>query len=376
MELELPTDLPIPDELLQNTIAGWPDDVPAPHFGIGLSERFTNYLLAQAYNSGALCLGVTADALGEGVPLTSSLFGLGLGANSLIDLARQQEAAPLAIVLRPSEPPTVAFGNGTDPNDDPNVRLSLNGLSLDFYVWSLDRYLRAMSVNLDIDAPLTLDVTDGGLQPVLPALNLNNVTIDNSGLIREDPAAIATALQELVGSLLGDFLDGALPAIDINGITAGFGLGLEIPPSMPGQGSPGVQLLQKDDERFLGIFAALSVVPPTEQDQQAARQYSHTTAILRRFDVDPAGLDYTTLTDDNRPEAIFALASTMDGPIEYGYRIDGQMWHPYEQATRLRVDDPILRFPGKHLVEIRSRRVGAPETEDPMPQRFDLVVDI
>ena len=43
-----------------------------------------NYALAQMYNSGALCLGITADALGDAVPLTTALVGFGLVA--VVDL--------------------------------------------------------------------------------------------------------------------------------------------------------------------------------------------------------------------------------------------------------------------------------------------------
>src|SRR6185503_1846516 len=57
VDMPLPTNIPIPDELTLNTVTGWPGSVEGPHIGLALSERFTNYLPTQAYNSGALCLG-------------------------------------------------------------------------------------------------------------------------------------------------------------------------------------------------------------------------------------------------------------------------------------------------------------------------------
>ena len=107
--LTLPTGIPIPDELFQNTIPNWPSGMSGPDVEIALSERFTNYALGGVYNSGLLCIGIST----ESIPLLSS-GTLSLFMPSLKTLGLQKEQQQVAIVIRPSQPPTAVFGNGTD----------------------------------------------------------------------------------------------------------------------------------------------------------------------------------------------------------------------------------------------------------------------
>ena len=55
-------------------------------------------------------------------------------------------AQTVAIIVRPQAPPEVEIGNGSDIETDPLLRVTLDQLALDFYVWSLDRYVRATGV--------------------------------------------------------------------------------------------------------------------------------------------------------------------------------------------------------------------------------------
>src|SRR5690606_4170634 len=69
-----PSDIVIPPEFSQtNRPADWPADYPGPHAGVVISERFLAYALANAHNSGFLCLGITTDAVEQ---LNSGLFSL------------------------------------------------------------------------------------------------------------------------------------------------------------------------------------------------------------------------------------------------------------------------------------------------------------
>jgi hypothetical protein len=380
VDVPLPSGIPIPDELTQNTVPNWPT-ADGPHVGIAISERFTNYLLAQAYNSGALCLGITADALGEGVPLTSALVGTGLGADSLAELARLKRPAPLAILLRPGAPPTMEFGAGTNIETDPLMRLAIPKLSFDFYVFSLDRYVRAMTATMDLDIPLNLEVTPDGLVPVIEALGVSNAEVTNSGLLREDPAAIAAALQELLGSLVGGFLGDALPPVDISGPLADLGLSLEIPPTVEGEGSPGLTLLTKGSDDFLGIFATLGLASSMANfapDQAADPPTSTTTAEITAVDVDPEGLRAGTMTPENGPRVTLQLGSNLDNgtrKVEWQYKLDKGPWHPFSTNRRVEVSDPWLRTHGRHTVFVRSRVVGDARSLDPQPLALDVLID-
>ncbi|MBM4373639.1 MAG: hypothetical protein FJ095_01030 [Deltaproteobacteria bacterium] len=366
----LPTGIPVPDEVLGNSVGEWPTD-GAPHFGLALSERFANYALHQVFNSGALCLGISADAIGT--PVTSTILGLGLGAKSLTELGKQKQAASVAFLLRPQKPPTIAFGNGTDIEKDPLLDIQVPSMAIDFYVWSLDRFIRAMTVTTDLQVPANLSVTPEGLTPVIKAIKLSNTSVSNhEQLLRDDPAAIAEALEGLVGQLVGGALGGALSPIDLNGSLASLGLTLQIPESMNGKGSPGLRKLTKGTDDFLGIFAALGLATPPPMMK------SSTKADVLGFEVDPAGLRLETWTPHNAPRARLRLGSSLDDgtrAIEWQHRVDNGPWRPFASERELDLRDPVLRNQGVHKIQVRSRVVGEPMTLDPEPALIELRVD-
>ena len=104
-------------------------------------------------------------------------MGLGVGAKSLSELGRMGDAAPLALIIRPGQPPHAEFGKGTDPETDPLIRVTMNQVSIDFYAWSLDRYIRAMTMTMDLDVPANLEVGPDGLTPVIKNINVANATL-------------------------------------------------------------------------------------------------------------------------------------------------------------------------------------------------------
>ncbi|MCA9621292.1 MAG: hypothetical protein KC731_19855, partial [Myxococcales bacterium] len=377
--IELPTGIPIPDELTQNSLPNWPDP-NGPHFGFALSERFLNYMFAQLYNSGALCLGITADALGGAVPLNTQLIGVGLGAPSLSELGRQKLGAELAIILRPGAPPTVEVGNGTDLATDPLLRIRMNQVAFDFYVFSLDRFVRAFTATMDLEVPMNLMVSEEGLTPVIEELGVNNAVVTNSELIREDADKIATTLQDLLGGLVGSALGGALPAINLNDQLASLGLTLTIPPTMDGAGSPGLRKLTKGDDDFLGIFATLGIAMPqmAMAAPPAPQTRVHTEVEVDSFEVDPEGLRVATWTEDNGPKLRLRVGADLDDgahALEWQYRVDGMPWHPFRRDRVIDVNDPWIRTMGKHTVQVRARVVGDPLSLDREPAEVTVIVD-
>ena len=383
----VPLDIPIPDELLGNTLPDWPSNLEGPHFGFALSERFLNYALAELYNSGALCLGITADTLGDAVPLTTALIGLGLGLpeprNSMEELAWQKRPAPMAIVLRPQTPPHIEIGGGTDVATDPLLHLTFDQLSLDFYAWSLDRYIRVMTATMDVALPVNLMVTPEGLQPVIDEIGISNTTVDHSALLRQEPALIATALEALLGGLVADFVGGALAPIDVNGLLGGMGLTLEIPPTEPGAGSPGLRKLTKGNDDFLGIFATLGAATSETTASAAQRATlppvsSETTATLVGLELHPTGLRFDGSSFGPAPQARLRLGSSLDDgtrAIEWQYQLDRGPWHPFSTNRYLTVDDPWLRIQGRHVVRVRSRVVGQVQSLDPEPVEVVVLID-
>ena len=367
-----PQNIPIPSELEANTVTGWPGGMDGPHVGIALNERFFNYALAGMYDSGLLCIGLSLDALDIGLPLDSKLLGTFLGAKSVVGLGIQDEPQVLALTVRPSAPPTAVFGNGTSLETDPLIRIGLKQLSIDFYVWSLDRFVRFMTYTVDVDVPLNLTVTQDGLVPVLNKLSLTNPTITNADLLDDDPAKIAAALTEVIGGQLGSALGGAIPAINLNDQLASLGLTLNIPETVEGQGSPGLRKLTKDSDNYLGIFATLGLAaapPPPQSDTQAS---------VVKKDVDPAGLHLETARPGNAPKIQIAMSSPLDDgsrQVEYQIRVDGGFWKPWTTKRYLNVEEGTFRLQGRHKIEVRSRIAGEPRSMDTTPAVLDVVID-
>jgi hypothetical protein len=369
-ELALPTGIPIPDALFANTVPDWPAGTPGPHLGLAVSERFANYAMSGLYNSGLLCIGIST----ENVALLNS-GTLGLLASSSKTLGIQQDAQQVAVVIRPSSAPTITFGNGTNLDTDPLIRIKLNQASFDFYIFSLDRFIRFMTATFDLDVPVNLTVTPAGLTPVLNKIGVNNGKVTNSSLLREHPETIAASLGDLLASQVGQLAGGGLKPIDLNSSLSSLGLSLIIPDTVMDKGSPGLRKLSKGTDNYLGVFASFGlpaampkIIPPT----------SKTTAQLVDKKVDKKGLALATIREDNAPIASLYMGSSLDDgshAIEYQYRVDQGFWHPYSAARRIDVQDGWLRVQGKHVIEVRSKVAGDPTTLDPEPAQVEVVVD-
>lgn len=370
--MALPTGIPTPKALTENTpFTDWPMGLDGPHVGIALSERFTNYALNSVYNSGLLCIGITTAS----VDLLSS-GTLSLVANSLKDLGIQQEPQHIGIVIRPQKPPTIAFGNGSNAETDPVLHVKMNEAAFDFYIFSLDRFIRFMTVTFDLDVPVNLVVTPDGLQPVISKLGVSNGKVTNSELLRENPDSLAATLQDLIGGLVGQAIGSGIAPIDLNSALSSLGLTLTIPESVDGQGSPGLRKLTEGTDNFLGIFATLGFPPPMMPVKSTE---SDTSAQLVRKEIDPAGVRLNAEQPGKPPVVTIQMASVLDDgtqPVEYAYRVDQGVWHPFTREHTIDVKDAWLSVQGRHVVSVRSRVAGQPNTMDATPATVEVLVDV
>jgi MYXO-CTERM domain-containing protein len=367
-DVKLPAGIPIPAELYGNTVTDWPANIDGPHVGIAVSERFADYALNGLYNSGLLCIGVTSEVSSF---LNSGTFGL--LASSLKDLGIQREAQQVAIVIRPGQPPHVKFGNGTDPDKDPLIRVTLKQASLDFYMFSLDRFIRFMTATFDLDVPVNLDVTPSGLAPVIGKLGVDNGKVTNSELLKEDPALIAGALGSIIKGQVGQAIGGGIKPIDLSASLKSLGLTLTIPPSVKGKGSPGLRKLSQDSDNFLGIFATLGLAqapyvhPPTK-----------TFVEVRSKEIDPKGLRLVTMTPENVPAVRLHLGSTLDDgsrEVEWQWKLDEGLYGPWTSDRDVVLRDDWLRVQGRHKLSVRSRAVGDTMSMDEAGTAVELTID-
>ena len=70
---------------------------------------------------------------------------------------------------------------------DPVLNVGLKQVSLDFYIFSLDRFIRFMTATFDLQVPVNLTVDAmSGLTPVINQIGVNNGVVTNSQLLKED----------------------------------------------------------------------------------------------------------------------------------------------------------------------------------------------
>lgn len=360
-----------------NEFSGMPDPTDAmgntQDVAIGLSRTFLDLVGFHAYNSGTLCLDIGGDAIPQLNAGTLSVIVGSLG-NILED-----QKAPLALVLRPQTP--IDFTIGAGDMNDPLLHIGINDMRIDFYGWIEERYVRLLTLGVDINVGLNLTVTktaDGkpAIQPMLVGVDAKNVTIrvSNTDLLQEKPEDLAAVFPSLIniatGALGGAIKPIALPAV------AGFSLdGLKI------------QRVQTSQDDFIGIFGTIVAATPSpliDWSDPAHPQLAgslHTTARVTEVRV-PKPVELQALFADKlgvkgaRPMVKLALdAGGNDGrEVEWAWRVDGGMWRPWTRDPSPVLSDDAFLLQGHHRIDVRSRVVDQWSTES-QPVSLDVLID-
>ncbi len=354
------------------------------HVGAGISTLELDSLGHAFYQSGALCIAIGSeqvDALGSG--LLSALIP------SLGDLTRGQNSA-VQLVIKPQQPPTFTLGKGTFKVDgmgkrvidDPLLHLRIKDMAIDFYVFIDERYVRFMRQTADLDLPLSLDID--GMNQIVPMIGeldsaFGNVRVTDSSLLKESPTVLARLFPSLLPAVSGS-LASALKPIQL--------------PSFSGLTLLPVQITSTPDTAgvltFLGLYLKLalptmpilgpsgeeplfSVAPDAPQPMMATVR---TRAELVSVEVPTAAEMAVTAAQPRSPRVVLSLGadSPTGGPVEWQYRVDNGLWHPFDDQRLVTISEAGLRLPGKHAVQVRGRAIGAPDTLDKEPARVEFVV--
>ena len=347
---------------------------------LGISRTFLDEVGFHLYNSGALCLRV-----GEGV-LGGQLNGgtLRLLAPSVGDLLTDPKA-PVFLVLRPEEPLRFALGAGGKA--DPLLKISATDLRVDLYVFLEERYVRLLTLGLDVQLGLDLAVTvDAGgkpsLLPTLGTLSRSAVTVRvaNTDLLAEKPTALASSLSALVLVAVAQ-LGGSLPAIALPSLM-GFGLdGLKLSRvQTPADDFLALQGSFTQDARLMGrlmgTLAPLDGVPP-----RLPRPAPAALARLAEVSVPPAEVIRTAVAegrigDGDTPSVTLELGEPGDvGRLEWSYRLDGGLWGPFSPDRRPTLVDAGLLVQARHRLEVRARPRGGVASDAGPLAHLDFVVD-
>lgn len=363
-----PTGIPIPDEMLSNTVTPWPAMTEGPQLGIALAGRFLDYALAGVYNSGLLCLGITTEQIPQ---LHSGVLSFLIP--GFKKLTYEQKAAPIAITTRPQKPPHVKIGTGADLKNDPLLRVQLDQFAVDFYVWSMDRFVRAMTFTADIGVPVNLSTAkdmnknpNGGLLPSIGDLDVQNAQVTNSDLLTDDPKIIASGLGPLLGGLVGQFAGAGFKPVDLSSSLKTYGLTLTIPDT-------GIRKLTKNTDDFLAIFANLG------QCMGCALYEADVAARLVGKEVDPAALSLPTFDRAKGPTLHVLASSALDDgtrAIEYSWRIDQGTRSEWKASRDLVVAGDAMFLQGKHVLSVYAREHGNVESESSVPALVPYTVDV
>jgi hypothetical protein len=327
----------------------------------GIAEQFLNRALGGIYDAGALCLGMGTSAVPQ---LNSGMLGLLMPAISVLTW---DETAPVAIEVRPQLPPRIEVGetltlpDGSELPAGTLMVLHLDQAQMDFYLWMMERYVKILTVQMDLIVGLRLDAQDGAIVPAISALAADNVEVTDASIIGP-PNNINDLFRDLLGlvsAMVPPFEPIALPEFS--------GFLIQVPDG-------GLTHVNSGGEDFLALHANLAVAPaPTPKPETFARVTSlevSETARLRRGPARLAEL-IPTLTIDADARAPLATAKALD----YRWRIDEGPWSPWTRDTRLVIRDAKLVFAGTHLVDVQSRVADDDRTIDPEPVRLEVRTD-
>ncbi|HWE30136.1 MAG TPA: hypothetical protein VHB97_19135, partial [Polyangia bacterium] len=361
-----------------NEFSGMPD--PTDPMGnvqdvaIGLSRTFLDLVGFHVYNSGTLCLDVGGSAVPQLNAGTLSVIVGSLG-NIIED-----RKAPLELVLRPQTPITFTVGAGD--MSDPLLHIGISDLRIDFYAWMEERWVRLLTMGVDINVGLNLTVTKDAnmkpaIQPMLVGVDAKNVTIriSNTDLLQETPAALEQVFPSLIniatGALGGVVKPIALPSV------AGFSLdNLQI------------QRVQTSQDDFVAIYGTIITGTPAPlidwSNPNAPRTFTsvRVNAAVAELKV-PSAAELQANFGERvagitaaRPTVKLALG-TVDNlglDVEYAWRIDGGMWRPWTHDANPTVSDDAFLLQGHHTIDVRSRVVNDWSTESE-PQSLDVLID-
>jgi len=132
---------------------------------------------------------------------------------------------PVYIKFRPTRVPYTEVGSGRVSYDDqgnpkleePLLYLFIPGLELDFWVKIEDRWMRVLTLamDLELDAGLVVD-NQNRLVPLLgqDSVKLSNIDVRNYELLGDDPQKLKELLPSLIGMAL-PMLTGSLQPIEL-----------------------------------------------------------------------------------------------------------------------------------------------------------------
>lgn len=355
-----------------------PGTAREPDVMIGVSEQFVNWAAYKLWDAGALCIQVGSTT----IPMLSpSLLGIALGTslNTLVFPADSKKS-PLGLALRPQKPPVVRFEELASPGLRVNAQLPQ--LAIDFYAWSLDRYVRLVTIELDVTASVDVKVNDGKVGIYLGGIAFENAEAKNASLV-SNPASIVNFFGAGIGGIISSVLGSSdAPLFELD-------LGTIIPSELEIAGNAiplpmGVELREDafavvfvdaagntvssrevGADTFMGIFVDFtSGGAPASGLEGAIQTHVEVTSVY--IPEDRTAFQPETLGQGELPRVeIYMSADAPEGvPLEYRYRLALGGWSEWQDSPYAVIESPALALQQEHLIMARARVKGDPRSED------------
>ena len=354
---------PIVEGTRSPALAGNADPKGQPyHFALSIGQPWIDQHMWAAYDSGALCLGVSSHTdeklrlLGANIPGLKRLTG--------------SDSAPIAVTLSPRSVPRVSIGDHlTEIDDDgaaklvePLATFELPSLWVDFHTLVEDRWVRIFSVQADVTMPTGLGFTpDDTFRLAVGDLRVENVRTENGEILGADLAALEASLPGVLGPLIGGFADTLLAPVQLPAV---LGFGVDAQNGL---------LVGVDEHTSMGLFFDLERRPVG--GSMAAHAHVETEAELLELHVP----DRATWAEDP-PYARLRLdaydGSADDGTYAFSWRIGQGAWSPFTTAREVTLRRAELLWQGRHRVEVQARREGDYRSLDPTPATVEIIVDV
>jgi hypothetical protein len=342
--------------------------------GLAAHDALLGELAGEAYSAGLLCQEISSGRVGL---VNSGIVGLLLGEGetvaNLMD-GRTNPPRPAIMELHPRAVPEVQVGLGTtgpDPQDatrtlllEPLLTINVPNLDIDIYVLADDRYVRLVTLTVDLAMGLGLDLTgDGEVHLVANPVDtwIREVRASHAEMLAQSAEEVAAAVPELLAAFLPQFAPSLDQVFALPGMN-GFSL-RNVRFRGVGDASR-TTVLNHPRFDFLGTFADLAFDPALVG---AATLRLATQARLERLELPPPEAMRASLgRDRQRVRAVIAVDTVApEGlAVETSYRVDRGPWRPYHPGPRLVVADAELQLQGWHAIELRSRAAGHPGSAD------------
>jgi len=286
----------------------------------------------------------------------------------------------MSILLRPTQPPSIRIGKGTNKTnsdgtispDDALLTVNFKEMNLEFYGLVDERQVRLFTLQADLALPLGLRVgaapNADQLTPVLGGLDtvLTNIKALNNEMLAEDPGVVRDLLGAAV-RLAQPLLAGVLQPVTLPSV-----LGLKLSVGGIVGAVPISSDLARDGYEHLAVYAGVSQCSAANP---CAPFNVKTEARIssRTLPADADEVRAHQVTPSVEIEAA-ALNTRHGRGGEFSYRVDGGLWSPWTQGPRFRINDKMLLFQGRHSIEVTSREAGDDRTQDLQPVTLETFI--